>query len=77
MHVLILVAGIWHCIDCKFDIKQSSMAAPIGISIVQMILMYISIISKNQAVFEVILDVRKIVERRKLFWILHFCQHFL
>lgn len=69
MLVLILVAAIWYCFDCHWDIQESSMAVPIAISIVQMIFMYLAIISNNRTISEMIFDVQKIVERRKLFGI--------
>lgn len=45
------------------------MAVPIAISIVQMIFMYLAIISNNRTISEMIFDVQKIVEKRKLFGI--------
>lgn len=67
MLFLVLVTGVWYCFDCEFDIKESSMAAPIAISVVQMLAMYAAVAINNRTISRMILDLQKIIERRKLF----------
>lgn len=65
MLFLVLVTGVWYCFDCEFDIKESSMAAPIAISVVQMLAMYTALTVNNRTISRMILDLQKIIEKRK------------
>lgn len=64
MLVLVLLGGILYCYDRKFDVKESATAAPIAISIAQIVLMYPSLAFNNRKVSKMIKNLQAAVDKR-------------
>lgn len=75
MFALLLVSGAWSCVDCDFDIKQSSLPVSVAVSIVQMIGMYISFAVNNRKISQMIDDLQEIIDKRENFSILKMYLH--
>lgn len=67
MFGLVLVTSVWHCFESNFNIKETSLAIPISICIVQMIAMYISMAMNNRKISQLIDRLQRVVEKRKIF----------
>lgn len=67
MFGLVLVTSVWFCFECNFNIKETSLAIPISICVVQMVGMYISLAINNRKITQLIDHLQKIIEKRELF----------
>lgn len=67
MFALLLVSGAWSCVDCNFDIKESSLPVSVTVSIVQMIGMYISLACNNRKISRLIDSLQGIIDKRESF----------
>lgn len=63
---IMILLGVWHCVELGFDLSQIASTAPITIHTAQYLLVYISFSLKNGVINDVIYDIQRIVSRRKI-----------
>lgn len=63
---IIIVCGVWLCVDLDFDLNKISSTAPITIHTLQYLLVYISFTLRNTEIQDTINRLQSIVNRRKL-----------
>lgn len=67
MFGLEILSGVLYCFDYDFDIKKSSMALPVVISLVQVVFMYTSLAANNRKMTQMIDNVQMIIRKREIF----------
>lgn len=74
MFGLEILSGILYCFDYEFDLKKTSMVAPVVISLVQIVFIYPALAANNRKMTQMIDSLQQIIRKREIFVVFFFCQ---
>lgn len=74
---LIMVSGYWFCVDKQFDMTDISLAVPIIFCAFQMVVTYVSLMSKNRGIIRALDNLQCVIGEREYFLFLPYRTAFL